>query len=46
MPIMTPEALARTVEDFLAGARDVIVLDDGARGATHTVLHYISQKIE
>jgi hypothetical protein len=28
--IMTPEALARTVEDFLAGARDAIVLDDGA----------------
>lgn len=27
---MTPEALARTVEDFLAGARDAIVLDDGA----------------
>jgi hypothetical protein len=26
---MTPEALARTVEDFLAGARDAIVLDDG-----------------
>ena len=28
--IMTPEALARTIEDFLAGARDAIVLDDGA----------------
>jgi hypothetical protein len=28
--IMTPEALARTVEDFLAGARDAVVLDDGA----------------
>jgi hypothetical protein len=28
--IMTPEALARTVEDFLAGAEDAIVLDDGA----------------
>src|SRR5450755_1497959 len=27
---MTPESLARTVEDFLAGARDAIVLDDGA----------------
>ncbi len=27
---MTPEALARTLEDFLAGARDAIVLDDGA----------------
>jgi len=27
---MTPEALARTVEDFLAGARDAIVLDNGA----------------
>ncbi|HYM08972.1 MAG TPA: hypothetical protein VEU11_20640 [Terriglobales bacterium] len=27
---MTPEALARTVEDFLAGARDAVVLDDGA----------------
>ncbi len=27
---MTPEALTRTVEDFLAGARDAIVLDDGA----------------
>jgi len=27
---MTPEALARTVQDFLAGARDAIVLDDGA----------------
>ncbi len=27
---MTPEALARTIEDFLAGARDAIVLDDGA----------------
>jgi hypothetical protein len=27
---MTPETLARTVEDFLAGARDAIVLDDGA----------------
>jgi hypothetical protein len=25
---MTPEALARTVEDFLTGARDAIVLDD------------------
>jgi hypothetical protein len=30
IPAMTPEALARTVEDFLAGARDAIVLDDGA----------------
>ncbi len=28
--IMTPEALTRTVEDFLAGARDAVVLDDGA----------------
>jgi hypothetical protein len=27
---MTPEALTRTVEDFLAGARDAVVLDDGA----------------
>jgi hypothetical protein len=27
---MTPEALARTVENFLAGARDAVVLDDGA----------------
>jgi hypothetical protein len=27
---MTPEALTRTVEDFLAGARDAIVLDVGA----------------
>jgi len=27
---MTPETLARTIEDFLAGARDAIVLDDGA----------------
>ena len=27
---MTPEALARTTEDLLAGARDAIVLDDGA----------------
>jgi hypothetical protein len=27
---MTPETLARTVEDFLAGARDAVVLDDGA----------------
>src|SRR5882757_9794500 len=26
---MTREALARTVEDFLAGARDAVVLDDG-----------------
>jgi hypothetical protein len=26
---MTPEALLRTVEDFLAGARDAVVLDDG-----------------
>ena|ERR1700720_503610 len=30
MLVITPEALARTVEDFLAGARDAIVLDDGA----------------
>jgi hypothetical protein len=30
MLVMTPEALARTVEDFLAGARDAIVLEDGA----------------
>ena len=30
IPIMTPESLARTVEDFLAGARDAVVLDDGA----------------
>src|SRR5258708_3484027 len=30
MLVMTPEALSRTVEDFLAGARDAIVLDDGA----------------
>ena len=29
--IMTPEALARTVEDFLAGARDAVVLDDGVQ---------------
>jgi len=28
--IMTPDALMRTVEDFLAGARDAVVLDDGA----------------
>ncbi len=28
--IMTPESLARTVEDFLAGARDAVVLEDGA----------------
>jgi hypothetical protein len=28
--IMTPEALIRTVEDFLAGARDAVVLDDGS----------------
>ena len=27
---MTPDALMRTVEDFLAGARDAVVLDDGA----------------
>jgi hypothetical protein len=27
---MSPEALVRTVEDFLAGARDAIVLDDDA----------------
>jgi hypothetical protein len=27
---MTPEALMRTVEDFLAGARDAVVLDEGA----------------
>ena len=27
---MTPEALTQTVEDFLAGARDAVVLDDGA----------------
>jgi hypothetical protein len=27
---MSPEALARTVEDFLVGARDAIVRDDGA----------------
>ncbi|MGC2186597.1 MAG: hypothetical protein WA637_25240, partial [Terriglobales bacterium] len=27
---VTPEALARTIEDFLAGARDAIVLDEGA----------------
>ena len=27
---MTPEDLIRTVEDFLAGARDAVVLDDGA----------------
>jgi hypothetical protein len=27
---MTPEALTRTVEDFLAGARVAVVLDDGA----------------
>jgi hypothetical protein len=27
---MTPAAWARTVEDFLAGARDAIVLDGGA----------------
>ena len=29
--IMTPEALARTIEDFLAGARDAVVLDDGVQ---------------
>jgi hypothetical protein len=28
--IMTPDTLIRTVEDFLAGARDAVVLDDGA----------------
>jgi hypothetical protein len=28
--IMTPEALTRTLEDFLAGARDAVVLDEGA----------------
>jgi len=27
---MTPEALIRVVEDFLAEARDAVVLDDGA----------------
>jgi hypothetical protein len=27
---MTPEALMRTVEDFLAGARDAVVLEEGA----------------
>ncbi|HEV2716685.1 MAG TPA: hypothetical protein VGU64_15595 [Terriglobales bacterium] len=27
---MTPEALVRTVEDFLSGARDAVVLEDGA----------------
>lgn len=27
---MTPEALVRTVEDFLAEARDAVVLEDGA----------------
>ena len=27
---MTPEALVRTVDDFLCGARDAVVLDDGA----------------
>jgi hypothetical protein len=27
---MTPETLARTIEDFLVGARDAVVLDDGA----------------
>jgi hypothetical protein len=27
---MTPEALTRTVEDFLAGARDAVVTDEGA----------------
>ena len=27
---MTPESLIRTVEDFLAGARDAVVLEDGA----------------
>src|SRR5437016_10073289 len=26
---MTPEALVRTVDDFLCGARDAVVLDDG-----------------
>jgi hypothetical protein len=26
---MTPDALTRTVEDFLAGGRDAVVLDDG-----------------
>ena len=30
MLIMTPETLIRTVEDFLTGARDAVVLDDGA----------------
>src|SRR4029077_4431379 len=28
--IMTPDTLIRSVEDFLAGARDAVVLDDGA----------------
>ena len=27
---MTPEALVRTVEDFLSEARDALVLEDGA----------------
>jgi hypothetical protein len=30
LQFMTPEVLTRTVEDFLAGARDAVVLDDGA----------------
>src|SRR5712692_2308168 len=30
IPAMTPEALVRTVEDFLAEARDAVVLEDGA----------------
>jgi hypothetical protein len=27
---MTPDALIQTLEGFLAGARDAVVLDDGA----------------
>jgi hypothetical protein len=30
MPAMTPESLVRTVEDFLAEARNAVVLEDGA----------------
>src|SRR5712692_8674791 len=30
IPAMTPETLVRTVEDFLAEARDAVVLEDGA----------------
>ena len=27
---MTPESLVRTLEDFLATARDAVILEDGA----------------